>query len=60
VNGAEVAVPNFVAAAMAAARTDYVAALPRRAAGTLCELLPVRIARPTFDMASVAASNSST
>jgi DNA-binding transcriptional LysR family regulator len=43
-------VPHFVAAAMAAACTDYVAALPRRVAETLCPLLPLKITRPTFEM----------
>jgi DNA-binding transcriptional LysR family regulator len=43
-------VPHFVAAAMAAARTEYVAALPRRVAETLCPLLPLTITRPTFEM----------
>jgi DNA-binding transcriptional LysR family regulator len=43
-------VPHFVAAAMAAARTDYVAALPRRVAETLRPLLPLKITRPAFEM----------
>jgi DNA-binding transcriptional LysR family regulator len=43
-------VPHFVAAAMAAARTDYVAALPKRVAQTLCPLLPLKVTRPTFEM----------
>lgn len=37
------AVSQFIAAAMAAARTDYVAGLPRRAAEALCAMLPVRL-----------------
>jgi DNA-binding transcriptional LysR family regulator len=48
------AVPHFVAAAMAAACTDYVAALPGRVARALCPMLPVKIARPTFDMPGAA------
>jgi DNA-binding transcriptional LysR family regulator len=44
------AVPHFVAAAMAAVRSDYVAALPRRVAVTLSAMLPLRITRPTFEM----------
>jgi len=48
------AVPHFVAAALAAARSDYVAALPRRVAMTLASMLPLRITRPTFDMPRVA------
>jgi len=44
------AVPHFVAAAMAAAHTDYVAALPARVARTLATMLPLRITRPTFEM----------
>jgi DNA-binding transcriptional LysR family regulator len=47
-------VPHFVAAAMAAARTDYVAALPRRVAETICPLLPLKIAEPSFTMPSAA------
>ncbi|AKU95592.1 Transcriptional regulator, LysR family [Labilithrix luteola] len=43
-------VPHFVAAAMAAARTDYVAALPRRVADTLCAILPLKIVQPTFTL----------
>jgi DNA-binding transcriptional LysR family regulator len=43
-------VPHFVAAAMAAARTDYVAALPRRVAEALCPLLPLVITKPSFDV----------
>ena len=43
-------VPHFAAAAIAAARTDYVAALPLRVARTLTELLPIKITRPTFEM----------
>ena len=35
---------------MAAARTDYVAALPRRVALTLSSVLPLKITRPTFEM----------
>jgi DNA-binding transcriptional LysR family regulator len=37
------AVSQFIAAAMAAARTDYVAGLPRRAAEALCAMLPVKL-----------------
>jgi DNA-binding transcriptional LysR family regulator len=48
------AVPHFVAAALAAARSDYVAALPRRVAMTLASMLPLRITRPTFEMPRVA------
>jgi DNA-binding transcriptional LysR family regulator len=44
------AVPHFVAAAMAAACTDYVAALPSRVARVLCPPLGLRIAQPTFEM----------
>jgi len=44
------AVPHFFAAALAAARSDYVAALPRRVARTLAAMLPLRITRPTFEM----------
>jgi DNA-binding transcriptional LysR family regulator len=44
------AVPHFVAAAMAAAHTNYVAALPRRVALALSAMLPLRITRPTFEM----------
>lgn len=44
------AVPHFVAAAMAAARTDYVAALPSRVARTVCKLLPLRIVKSTFEL----------
>jgi DNA-binding transcriptional LysR family regulator len=44
------AVPHFVAAALAAARTDYVAAIPQRVAEALVALLPLKITRPTFEM----------
>lgn len=43
-------VPHFVAAAMAAARTDLVAAAPSRAAQLFCGLLPLKIVEPTFEM----------
>lgn len=43
-------VPHFVAAAMAAARTDLVAALPSRAARLFCGLLPLKMVTPTFEM----------
>jgi len=43
-------VPHFVAAALAAARTDYVAALPRRVALALSSMLPLAMTRPTFEM----------
>lgn len=38
-----IAVPTFSAAGLIAARTDLVAALPRRVADTLCSLLPLRL-----------------
>jgi len=44
------AVPHFMAAAMAAARTDYVAALPTRVAQMACGFLPLRVTRPAFEM----------
>lgn len=44
------AVPHFLAAATAAARTDYVAAVPRRAADVFRRLLPLRIVPAAFDM----------
>jgi DNA-binding transcriptional LysR family regulator len=44
------AVPHFLAAALAAASTDYVAALPGRVARTLCPLLPLKITKPSFQM----------
>jgi DNA-binding transcriptional LysR family regulator len=47
------AVPHFTAAAIAAARTDYVAALPRRVAEALAQLLPLEITRPSFAMPRV-------
>jgi DNA-binding transcriptional LysR family regulator len=47
-------VPHFVAAALAAARSDYVAALPRRVALVLCPLLGLKMARPTFEMPKAA------
>jgi DNA-binding transcriptional LysR family regulator len=47
-------VPHFVAAALAAARSDYVAALPRRVATVLCPLLGLKMARPTFTMPTAA------
>jgi DNA-binding transcriptional LysR family regulator len=43
-------VPHFVAAAMAAARTDYVAALPGRVAEALAPLLPLKMPRPDLEM----------
>lgn len=48
------AVPHFVAAAMAAARTDYVAALPRRVADAMCAILPLKITEPTFALPAAA------
>lgn len=36
-------VPGFTAAALAAARTDYIAGIPRRLAETFCKYLPLRI-----------------
>jgi DNA-binding transcriptional LysR family regulator len=47
-------VPHFVAAALAAARSDYVAALPRRVASVLCPLLALKMTRPTFAMPTAA------
>ena len=44
------AVPHFVAAAMAASRTDYVAALPGRVARALLPQLPLKIVQPTFEL----------
>lgn len=38
-----IVVPSFSAAAMVAARTDLLAALPRRVAETLCTLFPLRL-----------------
>lgn len=38
-----IAVPTFSAAGLIAARTDLLAALPRRVAETLCSLLPLRL-----------------
>jgi DNA-binding transcriptional LysR family regulator len=38
-----ITVPTFAAAAMIAARTDLLAALPRQVAETLCSLLPLRL-----------------
>lgn len=38
-----VAVPTFSAAGLVVARTDLLAALPRRVAETLCSLLPLRL-----------------
>jgi len=43
-------VPSFMAAALAAARTDYLAALPRRVAEALGPLLPLKPVRPTFEL----------
>ncbi len=37
------AVSQFIAAAMAAARTDYIAGMPRRAAEAFCTMLPVKM-----------------
>lgn len=44
------AVPHFATAAMAAARTDYVAGLPRRTAETFCRFLPIRMVKPPFEL----------
>jgi DNA-binding transcriptional LysR family regulator len=38
-----ITVPTFSAAGLVAARTDLLAALPRRVAETLCRMLPLRL-----------------
>lgn len=51
-----VTVPYFATAALIAARTDYVAALPSRAAHVLCAALPTKIAKMTFPMPAMGIS----
>lgn len=50
-----VVVPSFAAAAMVAASTELLAAIPRRVAATLCQMLPLRwlelgVPAPAFPM----------
>lgn len=42
-------VPHFSAAAMAAARTDLIAGMPRRVARMFCEMLPLRTIEMPFE-----------
>jgi DNA-binding transcriptional LysR family regulator len=46
-------VPNFTAAALAAAHTEYVAAVPRRTALLFSKLLPLKIVEPDFELPSI-------
>jgi DNA-binding transcriptional LysR family regulator len=43
-------VPNFAAAALAAAHTEYIAAVPRRTAEAFSKMLPLKIVEPEFEL----------
>ncbi len=43
-------VPSFTAALMAAARTEYIAAVPRRTAQVFCKMLPLKIVEADFEL----------
>jgi DNA-binding transcriptional LysR family regulator len=46
-------VPNFTAAAIAAAHTDYVAAVPRRTAQVFSRMLPLKVVEPDFELPAI-------
>jgi DNA-binding transcriptional LysR family regulator len=46
-------VPNFAAAVIAAAHTDYVAAVPRRIAEAFSKMLALKIVEPEFELPSI-------
>ncbi len=46
-------VPNFAAALMVAARTEYVATVPRRTAEVFCKMLPLKIVEADFELPSI-------
>jgi DNA-binding transcriptional LysR family regulator len=43
-------VPSFTAALMAAARTEYIATVPRRTAQVFCKMLPLKIVEVDFEL----------
>jgi len=46
-------VPNFTAAAITAAHTDHIAAIPLRIAQIFSKLLPLKIVEPEFELPSI-------
>jgi DNA-binding transcriptional LysR family regulator len=46
-------VPNFTAAAIAAAHTEYVAVVPRRTAQVFSKMLPLKVVEPAFELPSI-------
>lgn len=46
-------VPNFTAAAIAAAHTENIAAVPRRTAQVFSRMLPLKVVEPDFELPSI-------